>query len=124
MTTINERLLKINAKLPDNKKVQIGRTKEPSENTKSIKLKLYHKLLKEQDGKCGICQEELTYRTSTIDYDTKSGKQRGLLCDLCNTGIGMFKENQKLLEQAWSYLETHKINAQFFKIDVDSQSKL
>lgn len=124
MTTINERLLKINAKLPDNKQVKIGRTKEPSENTKSTKLKLYNRLLKEQHGKCGICDGQLTYRTSTIDYDTKTGKLRGLLCNLCNTGIGMFKENQKLLEQAWSYLETHKINAQFFKFDIDSQSKL
>lgn len=33
-----------------------------------------------------------------------SKKVRGLLCQQCNTGLGMFKDNIKYLESAIDYL--------------------
>ena len=40
-----------------------------------------------------------------IDHNHTTGKLRGLLCDKCNTGLGMYKENITLLKKAITYLE-------------------
>jgi hypothetical protein len=44
------------------------------------------------------------YRLS-IDHSHNSKNIRGLLCKKCNTGIGMFKDNIQLLENAINYLK-------------------
>ena len=39
-------------------------------------------------------------------YDTNDGPiVRGLLCELCNPGIGYFKHNYEILEKAKIYLK-------------------
>ncbi len=45
------------------------------------------------------------------DHDHHTGKAREWLCDSCNTGLGRFKDNIELLQQAIRYLEKHNQNS-------------
>jgi hypothetical protein len=54
-------------------------------------------------GFCAICDE--TYPSLQIDHDHATGVVRGLLCQRCNSGLGMFQDNERLLLNAISYLK-------------------
>lgn len=66
-----------------------------------------------QEGKCAICGCTLNssrYTKASGDHDHKTGKLRGILCNNCNTAIGLMKENPYRLECAIRYLEEHNNN--------------
>ena len=66
-------------------------------------------ILQAQGGFCGICKEELLSGPAThIDHDHATGAVRGLLCRLCNTALGKFKDSPELLRRAAEYLEKHE----------------
>lgn len=69
-------------------------------------------LMKNQDGRCAICKTDKGTRKSwkslAIDHDHETGKVRGLLCQICNTVLGMFNDDPKLFESSISYLDRHK----------------
>lgn len=44
-----------------------------------------------RDGCCHICNTQLHPLKLCIDHDHVSGRVRGLLCQRCNTGIGMLR---------------------------------
>jgi hypothetical protein len=75
-----------------------------------ITLKQYNELLSSQDYKCAICYTESNrkYRGKikafAVDHCHTTGKIRGLLCNDCNTGIGLLKDNVIFLESAINYL--------------------
>lgn len=55
---------------------------------------------------CHICK---THRNNlkkdlAVDHCHITGKIRGLLCDKCNHGLGNFKDNLELLQEAQRYL--------------------
>jgi len=57
---------------------------------------------------CTICQRrEIVGITVQIhpDHDRKTGKGRQWLCSSCNTGLGRFKDDIKILERAITYLQ-------------------
>ena len=62
---------------------------------------------KQQDNKCAVCRQELTYKDHgyAVDHDHKTGKIRGLLCFRCNRSIGQFEDDPMLLRAAADYLE-------------------
>lgn len=67
----------------------------------------YNLMLEQQDNKCAICQREASteqYKTFNIDHNHKTGEIRGLLCNNCNTGLGLFKDDVVLLNKAIEYL--------------------
>ena len=68
----------------------------------------YEEMLTAQRGLCKICGNPSTgkgkYRLS-VDHCHETGKVRGLLCLLCNSGLGKFKDSPSLLDRAISYLE-------------------
>lgn len=69
----------------------------------------YAAMLKSQDECCGICgahQSSLKQNLS-VDHDHETKHVRGLLCGTCNTGLGHFKDNPKLLENALVYIYEH-----------------
>ena len=70
----------------------------------------YNNMYKKQNGKCLICGCELKEggwgdKSVAIDHNHKTGTVRGLLCNVCNRGIGMFNDDTKLLMSAIKYLE-------------------
>lgn len=63
-------------------------------------------MLEDQIYTCKICGEKLKNDKKTnIDHDHKTGKIRGLLCGLCNYGLGHFKDNPMILFNAIKYLQ-------------------
>lgn len=68
----------------------------------------YQKKLLDQDGVCAICKGTCT-KALAADHDHDTGVFRGLLCNSCNRGLGYFKDNMKLLKEAYKYLENNQL---------------
>lgn len=67
----------------------------------------YNALFNIQEGKCKICgihQSKLKKRLC-VDHNHTTNEVRGLLCNKCNTGIGMMNENINNLKNAIFYLK-------------------
>jgi len=64
-------------------------------------------LMKAQGSRCAICHKPHSKRGRglCLDHDHESGQPRGFLCDGCNTGLGFFQDNPKLLRRAIAYLK-------------------
>jgi len=60
-------------------------------------------LRKTQNNACAICLSR-THKLK-VDHNHHTGQVRALLCQRCNTGIGMFLENSRLMRKAASYVE-------------------
>lgn len=59
-----------------------------------------------QGGKCAICGETEKYRRHLyIDHDHTTGEIRGLLCNRCNSMLGMARDRIHVLMAAIDYLE-------------------
>lgn len=71
-----------------------------------IGVEEYEALKKQQDGKCSICETE--GHVLYVDHCHHSGNIRGLLCQKCNSGIGMLQDSIMLLKKAVRYLEKHE----------------
>lgn len=65
----------------------------------------YDRRLDEQGGGCKICGKILQRVSLAVDHNHKTGKVRGILCENCNRGLGMFKDDPNLLRSAIEYLE-------------------
>jgi len=77
-----------------------------------ITLVEYDRLLAEQGGMCAICKGVASSRAGrkkalSVDHDHVTGVIRGLLCETCNTGLGMFRDDPALFATAGEYLRTH-----------------
>lgn len=66
-----------------------------------------------QANKCAICGELPVGKKKrlSVDHCHSSGVIRGLLCNSCNLGLGLFKDNIQCLRQAVNYLEEHARNS-------------
>lgn len=65
-------------------------------------------LLKEQDNKCAICNNEFNSNKKTfIDHNHDTGIVRELLCPKCNTLLGICNEDIKILLAAIIYIKKH-----------------
>jgi hypothetical protein len=76
-----------------------------------ISLSEYKALLKNQNGRCAICEtrECATGNRMAVDHDHVTGAVRGILCKACNTGIGGLRDDPKLLLKAINYLKPHSL---------------
>ena len=54
-------------------------------------------------GHCQICGEY--WDILAVDHDHETGKVRGLLCQQCNRGIGIFQDDPIRVRQALTYLQ-------------------
>jgi hypothetical protein len=63
----------------------------------------YDKLLTTQENKCGGCNLEMV--TPYIDHCHQTGKVRGLLCQSCNTALGLVKDSPETLKNLIEYLK-------------------
>lgn len=69
-----------------------------------INFKTYVDLFLNQSGRCAICREKPEGRNLFVDHCHTTDKVRGLLCQTCNAGLGMFKDNLAYLARASVYL--------------------
>ena len=69
----------------------------------------YETLLEKQKGLCAICGKSNNgaRKYFTIDHDHETKKVRGLLCNQCNTGIGMLGDSAEIVIKAAAYLLQH-----------------
>ena len=74
-------------------------------NYYGMSLKDYDKLLESQNGACRICGQYPSEVSLAVDHCHETGIIRGLLCNTCNTGLGMFKDSKDLLRKAIDYLD-------------------
>ena len=68
----------------------------------------YEALLEAQGGACALCgakRGNLKNRRLTVDHDHQRGLVRGLLCQRCNSGLGMFDDDADKLRAAAAYIE-------------------
>jgi hypothetical protein len=73
--------------------------------TYGITIEEYDRISELQGNKCLICGgNSWDGRHLAIDHNHKTGKIRGLLCSMCNRGLGMFKDSVLLLQKAEQYL--------------------
>lgn len=70
----------------------------------------YDDLLIAQDGRCAICKRRpgstngVDRHNLVVDHDHAAGTTRALLCDFCNRGLGIFRDDPELLMAAAAYL--------------------
>ena len=63
----------------------------------------YDREYKKQNGLCAVleCNRPIT----DTDHDHETNIVRRLLCRLCNSGLGFFRDSPQLLREATEYLE-------------------
>lgn len=80
-----------------------------------IGVEEYESMLARQNGVCAICGADgpriAGGKNLHIDHCHKTGKLRGLLCQPCNTALGRFLEEPKLLRKAAAYLENGGVSS-------------
>jgi hypothetical protein len=65
-----------------------------------------------QQNCCAICQRTLLVDEGkrsplNVDHDHATRQVRGLLCNTCNTGLGLFQDDPGLLCRALTYLRSN-----------------
>lgn len=77
-----------------------------------MRLVDYEAMLANQNYQCAICSTKISRSTGYVDHDhnccpserTCGNCIRGLLCQNCNTGIGVFGDDVQRLQSAIRYL--------------------
>ena len=72
-----------------------------------VSLDEWEEMYDQQLGRCAICRQIFADEGPHLDHDSSTGQVRGLLCRLCNVGLGHFRENPNYLNQAIQYLIEH-----------------
>lgn len=76
-----------------------------------LTIEEYNKIGEQYNWSCFICkmpQSECNTNLA-IDHDHSDGRIRGLLCRRCNHGLGFFKDDISLLEEAVRYLRCEDV---------------
>lgn len=69
-------------------------------------------MLAKQKGVCAICEKVNTNnRNLHVDHCHKTAQVRSLLCNKCNSMLGMARDNPEILEKAAQYLKIHQKRA-------------
>lgn len=95
------------SKIWNEKNVQrrrIMHRKSHLKNKYSLTIDQQNELLKLQSEACAIC---FSVENLCIDHCHKTGKVRKILCRKCNSGLGMFNDDIKLIEKAYKYMKDH-----------------
>jgi hypothetical protein len=67
-------------------------------------------MLVEQNYRCAICGTDKPtgkWVVFAVDHCHVTGKVRGLLCNECNRGMGLLRDDATLLRKAADYLDSH-----------------
>lgn len=73
----------------------------------------YLAMLEKQQGLCAVCGKPETAKSRSagratkalaVDHDHETGKIRGLLCQRCNTALGLLREDEGIVQSLLAYL--------------------
>jgi hypothetical protein len=65
----------------------------------------YLVLLYQNKGACHICNISFQWKKEVVDHCHDTGYVRGLLCQKCNTGLGLLGDTRRSIEKVLNYLE-------------------
>ena len=65
----------------------------------------FHQMIVNQNNECAICKADM--KKPCIDHDHSTKTIRKLLCQHCNSLLGMAKEDVQILENAIEYINLH-----------------
>jgi len=68
-----------------------------------LTIEQYRDIYEAQEGKCAICGRHAV--KLRIDHHHGDGMVRGLLCNECNLGLGLFRDNSLILQRAFRYID-------------------
>lgn len=88
-----------------------------------IGVRDYDEMFEKQGRRCAVCEVTVPGgpgRRFAIDHSHTTGRVRGLLCYMCNTGLGKFKDDSSLLRRAAAYLES---SGEFLGTEAQSANK-
>lgn len=74
---------------------------------KEDRLKWLKKKPENEPFECPICKKRTIAGVTSkvvLEHDHHTGKAGGWICDSCNTGLGRFKDDIKLLKSAIEFL--------------------
>ena len=83
-----------------------------------ITIEDYEDMFERQGRKCGICRTSENYSGHTgyrkdwsfsVDHCHDTGRIRGLLCNVCNRALGLFKDNKTVLTNALIWLDNKDV---------------
>ena len=77
-----------------------------------LKAQDFDAMVKAQKRRCAICLKDLNLRKGSVcrdksvavDHCHQTGRVRGILCSMCNTGLGSFTDSDVKLAAAIQYL--------------------
>lgn len=67
-----------------------------------ITKKIFDDYIEEHNNCCPICNKLLEKKI--IDHDHSTGNFRGVICNKCNTILGMANDNIEILQNSINYL--------------------
>jgi hypothetical protein len=91
---------------PNAKEKQLARVRKTRLVLYGMTEEDYQKLFRRSEGLCEICRKK---PATTVDHDHLTGKVRGLLCSVCNLGLGQLGDTVESLEAALAYLRKNLI---------------
>ena len=68
----------------------------------------YDRMVLLQGGECALCHRRP--KRLFVDHDHITGKVRALLCPSCNSGLGHFGDDPRMLREAARFVEKHREN--------------
>ncbi|MGA2797537.1 MAG: endonuclease VII domain-containing protein, partial [Thermoguttaceae bacterium] len=70
-----------------------------------ITLEEHQEIFRQQNGLCLICGKSMEGKHNChVDHNHETGEIRGLLCHICNLGLGHFKDDFNNLHNAAMYV--------------------
>lgn len=71
-----------------------------------LSIEQYDKMLASQDSRCALCGSDFPGGRGrfVVDHCHETNRIRGLLCNLCNVGLGALRDSPQLLAKAIRYL--------------------
>ena len=58
-----------------------------------------------QDGNCAICNKYVSLKDIVVDHNHATGRVRGLLCNGCNTALGLLREDPETISGMQRYID-------------------
>jgi hypothetical protein len=66
-------------------------------------------------GRCQVCKKELVFRAArhrdkpVVDHCHQTGRVRGILCNPCNTALGLLGDSADNLQRGIEYLKENHV---------------